>query len=85
MGIDVIGKKHDIQHQAGHRNRRNLGFISLENSKKIPESKSGIESDKIINGQADDRGDKPKHQTQPKVIFFKNHDFHVFSSLLLRT
>src|SRR6185312_3883154 len=85
VGIDIEGKQADIQDQARHRNRRDLLLIGPKEEEEVVNRKSGIKLDKIVNRQTEDRCHQPKHEAQPEVIFFEYHDFHVFSSLVLRT
>jgi hypothetical protein len=85
MRIDIDRKKRNIQHQTWHRNSRDLHLIVPNERQKILERKRRIELHKIINDKAYDRCYQPEYQAQPKVVFFEYHDFHVFSSLLLRT
>jgi hypothetical protein len=85
MGIDINGEQRYIQHQTGHRNGRNLRFIRRHEVKEVPQRIERVKLEKIVDEKAKDRCDKAKHQAQPEVVFFEYHDFHVFSSLLLRT
>ena len=85
MRINIDRKKRNIQHQTGHRNGRDLRLIIPDKPQKILERKSRIELHKIINDKAYNWCYQPEYQAQPKVVFFEYHDFHVFSSLLLRT
>jgi hypothetical protein len=85
VGIDIKGEQSDIQHQARHGDRRNLALVHTNKIQEISQRESRIEFDKIINDQAYDRGDQTQYQPEPKIVFFEDHNFHVFSSLLLRT
>ena len=83
--IDVVGEQGDIQKETGHRNRGDLGLIRPEKVEEIMDRERWIELNKIVDHQADNGRHQPEDQPQPEVIFLEYHDFHVFSSLLLRT
>jgi hypothetical protein len=85
MGIDINGEQRYIQYQAWHRNGCNLRFICRQEVKEVPHRIERIKLEKIIDEKAEDRCHQAKQQAQPEVVFFEYHDFHVFSSLLLRT
>ena len=83
--IDIDRKKGDVQHQAGNRYGSDLRFVGLDEPEKFADRIQRIELHEIVDGKAKDRRDQSQNQPQSKVVFFEYHDFHVFSSLLLRT
>jgi len=82
--INIIGEKCDIQQETGYRHGRDLVPMGMQEGKELPDS-HGRELHIIIDDKAYDWGYQPKQDAQPQVVFFEDHDFHVFSSLLFRT
>jgi hypothetical protein len=70
MGIYIIGKQGNIEHQTGHRNGGNLISVRAYKMHEIPDGEQGIKFDKIINNEAQQRGEETKEDAEFKVIFF---------------
>jgi len=85
MGIDKKGEEGDVQHQAGHRHGRDLALVGANDEEELPDRIVGIELDEIIDDQAQDGSYQAQYEAETEIVFFEDHDFHVFSSLLLRT
>ena len=85
MGIDIIGEQSDIQQQTRNGDGRDLVLIRPQKEEEIRHAVERVEFYKIVDDKADNGGYQAKQHPQPEVVFFENHDFHVFSSLLLRT
>jgi len=85
MRVDIISEKRNVQHQAGHRNCRDLRLVGPQKIEKILYRIGGIKFDEIVDDKAYNGCHQTKHHAQPEVVFFEYHDFHVFSSLLFRT
>jgi len=52
MRVDIIGEKRNIQHQAGHRNCRDLRLIRPQKIEKILYRIGGIKFDEIVDDKA---------------------------------
>jgi hypothetical protein len=59
VGININGKKHDVQEQTRHRYSRDLVPMVMEKGHKLAEGHGG-ELHIIIDDQADKGGDEPK-------------------------
>ena len=57
MRIDVNRKKHDIQQQTRHRDRRDLRLVRPDELQKIPDGKKWIEFHKVIDDKTYERCD----------------------------
>ena len=85
MGINIHREQPNIQQQARDRNSRDLRLIRLHKPEEVLHRIKRVESDEVVNEKAKKWCYQTRHQAQPEVVFFEYHDFHVFSSLLLRT
>ena len=85
VGVDINGEEGNIQHQTRNGDGRNLASVAADKSQEFAKSKSRIEFDEIVDYEAHDRRHEAQYQSESEIVFFEDHNFHVFSSLPLRT
>ena len=85
MGIDIDREEEGIGDQANAANSGQQGLVSAQEKKVFRHGHGLGKIPEIINKHGQQRGDQSDDNAKPEVIFFKYHNFHVFSSLLLRT
>jgi len=61
--IDIVSEQPDIQQQARHGHRRDLGLVGPQKAEEIAEGERGVELHEIIDDKADDRGHQSQHHS----------------------